>query len=76
VGGPTLRTSHRPASGTGKGRLQTRAAFVELAPLTVASGDASVIELEGARGKLRLRLPGRTAEELAGLGRALWEVIS
>jgi hypothetical protein len=32
--------------------------------------------LEGARGKLRLRLRGSAAEDLAGLSRALWEVLS
>ena len=75
VGKSTLHTSRRPASGTGKNRLPRRAAFVELAPLAVMGGDECVLELEGERGKLRLRLPGRTAEDLAGLSRALWEVI-
>ena len=75
-GKTTLRTSRRPASRTGKSSTQRRAAFVELAPLAVMGGDECVLELEGERGKLRLRLPGRTAEDLAGLSRALWEVIS
>jgi hypothetical protein len=50
--------------------------FVELAPLAGLGGDECVIELEGARGKLRLRLRGSAAEDLAGLSRALWEVVS
>lgn len=58
----------------GKDASPTR--FVELAPLATLGGDECVIELEGARGKLRFHLPGSTAEDIAGLSRALWEVIS
>jgi len=39
-------------------------------------GDECVIELEGTRGKLRLRLRGSAAEDLTGLSRALWEIVS
>jgi len=53
----------------------SRTAFVELAPLAAVGGDECVLELEGARGKLRLRLRGSAAEDLAGLSRALWEVV-
>jgi hypothetical protein len=73
---PASRTAGRSTSRTGKSRLRTRAAFVELAPLAAMGGDECVLELEGERGKLRLRLRGRTAEDLAGLSRALWEVVS
>ena len=57
-------------------KTSSRTAFVELGPLAAVSGDDCVIELEGARGKLRLRLRGRAAEDLAGLSRALWEVVA
>ena len=58
------------------GKTSARTAFIELAPLPAIGGEECVMELEGARGKLRLRLRGRTAEDLAGLSRALWEVVS
>lgn len=59
-----------------RGKASSPARFVELAPLSNLGGDECVIELEGARGKLRLRLRGSAAEDLAGLSRALWEVVS
>ncbi|MDE3187816.1 MAG: hypothetical protein KGM96_09870 [Acidobacteriota bacterium] len=58
------------------GKTPARTAFVELAPLAAMDGEDCVLELEGSRGKLRLRLRGRTAGDLAGLSRALWEVVS
>jgi len=76
AGRDAIRPSHRAAAHTGNRRVRTRATFVELGPLAAMSGDECVLELEGERGKLRLRLRGRTAEDLAGLSRALWEVIS
>ena len=75
AGRPTSPTSKGSASHTGKSRLRTRTAFVELAPLATVSGDECVLELEGSRGKLRLRLRGSAAEDLASLSRALWEVV-
>ncbi len=57
------------------GKTSARTAFVELAPLAAMGGEECVLEMEGERGKLRLRLRGRTAEDLAGLSRALWEVV-
>jgi hypothetical protein len=59
-----------------RGKACSPPRFVELAPLAGLGGDECVIELEGARGKLRLRLRGSAAEDLAGLSRALWEVVS
>ena len=59
-----------------RGKTSSPTKFVELAPLATLGGDECVVELEGARGKLRLRLRGRAAEDLAGLSRALWEVVS
>lgn len=59
-----------------RGRACSPPRFVELGPLAALGGDECVIELEGARGKLRLRLRGSAAGDLAGLSRALWEVLS
>ncbi len=59
-----------------RGKASSPTRFVELTPLAALGGDECVIELEGARGKLRLRLRGSAAEDLAGLSRALWEVVS
>ena len=59
-----------------RGKTCSPTRFVELAPLATLGGDECVIELEGARGKLRLRLRGSAAGDLAGLSRALWEVVS
>lgn len=59
-----------------RGRACSPTRFVELGPLAALGGDECVIELEGARGKLRLRLRGSAAGDLAGLSRALWEVLS
>jgi hypothetical protein len=59
-----------------RGKTSSPTKFVELAPLATLGGDECVVELEGARGKLRLWLRGRAAEDLAGLSRALWEVVS
>ena len=59
-----------------RGKTSSPARFVELGPVANLGGDECVIELEGARGKLRLRLRGSAAGDLAGLSRALWEVVS
>ena len=59
-----------------RGKACSPTRFVELAPLAALGGDECVIELEGTRGKLRLLLRGSAAGSLAGLSRALWEVVS
>jgi hypothetical protein len=59
-----------------RGKTQAPTRFVELASLSNLGGDECVIELEGTRGKLRLRLRGSAAEDLTGLTRALWEIVS
>ena len=59
-----------------RGKASSPTRFVELAPVSTLGGNECVIELEGARGKLRFRLQGSRAEDIAGLSRALWEVIS
>lgn len=59
-----------------RGMTSSPARFVELGPVATLGGDECVIEMEGSRGKPVLRLRGRGAGDLAGLSRALWEVIS
>jgi hypothetical protein len=65
----------RMMNSTG-GKARSPIRFVELGPVSTLGGNECVIELEGARGKLRFRLQGSRAEDIAGLSRALWEVIS
>jgi hypothetical protein len=48
--------------------------FVELVAPPVATGTLEcVIELEGPRGRLRVRWSGSTSPDLVGLSRSLWE---
>jgi hypothetical protein len=46
--------------------------FLELVPQPVSPAEC-LIELEGPRGKMRIRWKGATAPDLAGLSRVLWE---
>jgi len=48
-------------------------AFVELLAPPTAGLSECLVELEGARGKMRIQWKGTTAPDLAGLSRALWE---
>jgi len=48
------------------------ATFLELAPQAIGLSEC-LIELEGPRGKMRIRWKGATTPDLAGLSRALWE---
>jgi len=53
------------------------AGFLELVPPQGMSSEPSLsecfIELEGPRGKMRIRWKGTSVPDLAGLSRALWE---
>ena len=51
-------------------------AFVELIAPATSAERSCVLEMEGRRGKLRIELPGAATAELAGLSRALWEMVS
>jgi len=57
----------RPAMASGVGGL-------DAAP--TRRPQECVIELEGRRGKLRIELKGPAAADLAGVSRALWEMVS
>jgi hypothetical protein len=53
-----------------------RPAFVEVIAPAANVQRTCVVEMEGRRGKLRIELPGAATAELAGLSRALWEMVS
>jgi hypothetical protein len=48
-------------------------AFVELIASSATHPCECIIEVEGARGRMRIEWKGSTAPDLAGLGRVLWE---
>lgn len=48
-------------------------AFVELIASSAAHPCECIIEVEGARGRMRIEWKGSTAPDLAGLSRVLWE---
>lgn len=48
-------------------------AFVELIADSALPGCECTIEVEGPRGRMRIEWKGRTAPDLAGLSRMLWE---
>jgi hypothetical protein len=50
--------------------------FVELIGSQVSSGRECALELESPRGKLRIELRGASPADVAGISRALWEMLS
>ena len=72
-GGKLKRRMVAADSASGKVKPPT---FVELLTLHSSSQPACIIELEGRRGRLRIHWNGTTAADVAGLSRALWEVVS
>jgi hypothetical protein len=48
-------------------------AFVELIASSAARPCECIIEVEGARGRMRIEWKGAAALDLAGLSRVLWE---
>src|SRR5438552_2300949 len=59
--------------GPEKPAARKAAAFFELVPAESPGLSECVIEMEGARGKIRIQWKGITAPDLAGLSRTLWE---
>jgi len=59
--------------GTAQAANTKPPAFFELVPAETAGLSECVIELESARGKMRVQWKGITAPDLAGLSRILWE---
>ena len=67
----------RVAEGSGRsGRKRAGPAFVELVAPPTSAGQECVLEVESPRGRLRIELKGMAVAELAGISRALWEMIS
>src|SRR5215471_12263363 len=58
------------------GRKQAKASFMELIAPQTSAGRECILELEGARGNLRIELKGRATAEIAGISRALWEMLA
>jgi hypothetical protein len=58
------------------GPVPHQPAFLELVTPQVQSVSECTLEVEGSRGKLRIRLKGASASDLASLSRVLWEVAS
>ncbi|MBV8400957.1 MAG: hypothetical protein JOZ17_19820 [Acetobacteraceae bacterium] len=59
-----------------KTRKRVAPGFMELIGSQVSSGRECVLELESPRGKLRIELRGAATAEVAGVSRALWEMLS
>ena len=68
-----LTTESRPARRRNTQPSELPATFVELLTPGTVGGAECVIELEGARGKMRVQWKGNAIPDLAGLGRVLWE---
>ena len=67
----------RRMMATGRVRDKTMPpAFVEMMVPQAVGASECTIELEGRNGKLRIHWKGATAADLAGLSRALWDVVS
>jgi hypothetical protein len=73
-----LKREAEAAAGTSGGNRKQRVApgFVELIGSQMSAGRECVLELEGSRGKLRIELRGAATAEVAGVSRALWEMLS
>jgi hypothetical protein len=61
------------AIGVGEGRATKAPAFFEFVPTGAAGLSECVIEIEGARGRMRVQWKGISAPDLTGLSRTLWE---
>lgn len=73
-----LKRAAEAAAGTRRGRTKQRveSGFVELIGSQISDNRECVLELESARGKLRIELRGAATAEVAGISRALWEMLS
>lgn len=73
-----LKREAEAAEGKSGGKTKQRVApgFVELIGSQLSDERECVLELEGSRGKLRIELRGAATAEVAGISRALWEMLS
>lgn len=53
-----------------------KASFIELITPPTSGGRECILELEGPHGKLRIELKGMATAEVAGISRALWEMLA
>ena len=67
------RVAKAPVAVPRHARPTAPPAFVELIAPRPGSFPAGVVELEGARGRMRIELKGVATAELVALSRALWE---
>src|SRR5689334_16087560 len=63
-------------AGAQNGGKQGTPSFVELIAPSTAAGRECILELEGPRGRLRIELKGVATAEVAGISRALWEMLA
>jgi hypothetical protein len=63
-------------NGSPNGGKQAGPSFVELIAPPMSVGRECIFELEGPRGKLRIELKGMATAEVAGISRALWEMLA
>lgn len=66
-----LKQRVQPASCDSKTAVELPA-FLELMPPTGSPIPECVVELEGARGRMRIHMKGTATAELMGLSRMLW----
>jgi hypothetical protein len=55
---------------------EAKPSFMELIAPPTSAGRECILELEGARGRLRLELKDMATAEVAAISRALWEMLA
>ncbi len=55
---------------------KAKPSFVELVAPHTSAGRECILEVEGSRGRLRIELKGLATAEVAGISRALWEMLA
>jgi hypothetical protein len=68
-----LKRQMRPTQEQASAVSTAAPAFIEFLAPHKTAGCECVIEMEGARGRIRIEWKGSTAPDLCGLSRALWE---
>ena len=55
---------------------KAKPSFIELIAPHTSVGRECILEVEGSRGRLRIELKGLATAEVAGISRALWEMLA
>lgn len=63
-------------AGAQNGVKEGKPSFIELVAAPTSSARECILELEGARGKLRIELKDVATAEVAAISRALWEMLA